>query len=74
MIVRKSKFMREQVTINIFKSNRVELGLNKGDKRVIVRPEPSKKKRERFMVREWLINCSKGVYKMGEAVKIICDG
>ena len=47
------------------------MGLNRGDKRVIVSPKTGKKKRERFMKREWLINCSKGVDEMGEAVKII---
>ncbi len=44
--MRKLKFMREQVTINIFKRNWVGLGLNEDDKRVIVRPETHKKKRE----------------------------
>ncbi len=69
--MRKSKFMREQMTINIFKSNRVDLCLNRGDKRVIVRFETGKKKRERFMKREWLINCSKGINEIGEVVKTI---
>ena len=72
--MRKSKFMREQMTINIFKSFRVDLCLNEGDKRVIVKPETDKKKGERFMKREWLINCSKGIDEMGEAVKIIGYG
>ena len=62
------------MTVEIFKSNRGQLSLNRGDQRVIIGTETSKKKRERLMVREGLVDYSKSIDEMGEAMIVISNG
>ena len=62
------------MTIQIFKRERFNTGVDRGDKRVIIGAKASQKERDQLNIIERMINGGKCVGKIREPVEIISNG